>query len=78
MSALALDSLVGLINNNQDEKTKEPGTVSGRCDTCSNRASYEAKKNTLRLVFCAHHVRKNSASLLERGFSIYPEDYNLN
>lgn len=56
-------------------KRLEP--VKGTCDSCSSPASYQAVKTDLRLIFCGHHVRKNSATLLDRGFSIYPETYTL-
>lgn len=49
----------------------------GACDSCGMKASYEARKDNLRLILCGHHARKNAASLLDRGFVISPDDYSF-
>jgi len=75
MSAIALDRVLGDVKPQKVTATKE---ITGVCDSCGTRASYEAIKNGTKLSFCGHHTRKNAASLLERGFVIFPENYEFN
>jgi len=56
---------------------KSEKVITGQCDSCDSKAAYEATKNGLRLSFCGHHVRHNAATLVDRGFAIYPDNYNL-
>lgn len=69
----ALDSVLGEIKPSR--KSSKPKQQPSLCDSCGIRAAYEATKGTSHLNFCGHHARKNAASLLERGFTIAPEDY---
>lgn len=74
MTSQALDRVLGTV---KPQKTAQR-EITGVCDSCGIRASYEATKSGFRLNFCGHHARKNAASLVERGFSIFPEDYAFN
>jgi hypothetical protein len=64
-----------LIESNNTELKND--TITGPCDSCDSRAMYEATKDGLRLTFCGHHVRRNAASLTDRGFVIKPDTYTL-
>lgn len=71
----ALDSILGELKpQKQNKKTKN---ITSLCDSCGIKASYEAVKGSAHLNFCGHHARKNAASLIQRGFSIEPEDYTF-
>ena len=49
----------------------------GTCDMCGVSAPFIAHKGNSELFFCGHHVRRNASSLLEKGFQIVPDTYNL-
>ena len=57
---------------------KESATINlGLCDSCGTKAAHVATKDKLNLSFCGHHARHNAASLLERGFTINPDNYGF-
>ena len=75
MATIALDNLIGAGSSTASPTADTE--VTGMCDSCDSPAAYEARKGNLRLVFCGHHIRKNSASLLDRGFKVKPDNYAL-
>jgi tRNA(Ile2) C34 agmatinyltransferase TiaS len=76
MTSVALDNVIGS-RPDISQLTHAEQAIEGLCDSCGTKASYKANKNGFHLNFCGHHVRKNSASLIDRGFSISPDDYQL-
>lgn len=75
MAIPALDNVV--LDTIPEQIPVEEYSVQGVCDSCGMKAGYEATKKDLRLVFCGHHVRKNAASLIDRGFVIRPDTYQF-
>ncbi len=49
------------------------------CDKCgiSVKAAYSATKDSIKLNFCAHHVREYAPGLASKGFVIFPEDISF-
>ena len=73
MASIALDHVL------EDAKViKQQEVFLSRCDSCDQRATYEARKDNFRLSFCGHHTRQNAKDILGKGFKIFPEDYLFN
>lgn len=48
-------------------------TAADRCDRCGAQAYTRAKKDSLEILFCAHHTRENHEALLAKGFTVHTE-----
>lgn len=48
------------------------------CDGCGGtvHASYMAEKESDKLFFCGHHIRRYAENLKNQGFKISPENIN--
>jgi len=59
---------------------RTPEAIAGKtCDSCGEAVSakYDVSKGEQHLYFCGHHVRRFADKLIEQGFAIYPERYDL-
>lgn len=73
MASATMDQLVESTTTLKDSSV----SITGTCDSCGTKAAHVAMKDKLKLNFCGHHARHNAASLIERGFSIIPNNYKF-